>query len=120
MRKEKIVKTDDELKKDVMAELEWDPAVKSVSSIGVSVKDGVITLTGHLETFYEKYAATRAVQRWFDLAIDWQGSFVARARRRAWSGLVSARSAFGHQRIAGGLTSPFLQVNFALFLWSPS
>ena len=89
MRKEKIVKTDDELKKDVMAELEWDPAVKSASSIGV-------------------------------VAIDGQCSFVARARRRAWSGLVSARSAFGHQRIAGGLTSPFLQVNFALFLWSPS
>lgn len=45
-----------------MAELEWDPSVNS-AAIGVGVKDGVVTLTGHLETFYEKYAATRAVQR---------------------------------------------------------
>jgi osmotically-inducible protein OsmY len=29
----------------------------------VAVKDGVVTLTGHIETFAEKYAASRAVQR---------------------------------------------------------
>ena len=45
-----------------MAELAWDPAVKS-TAIGVAVKDGVVTLNGHLDTFAEKHAATRAVQR---------------------------------------------------------
>jgi osmotically-inducible protein OsmY len=56
------MKTDADLKRDVMAELAWDPAVKS-TAIGVAVKDGVVTLTGHLETFAEKHAAARAVQR---------------------------------------------------------
>lgn len=56
------MKTDADLKRDVMAELAWDPAVKS-NLIGVAVKDGVVTLTGHIETFAEKHAVSRAVQR---------------------------------------------------------
>jgi osmotically-inducible protein OsmY len=56
------MKTDADLKRDVMAELAWDPAVKS-TAIGVAVKDGVVTLTGHLDTFAEKHAATRALRR---------------------------------------------------------
>lgn len=56
------MKTDAELKRDVIAELNWDPAVKA-NDIGVAVKDGVVTLTGHLETFWEKHAAARAVRR---------------------------------------------------------
>ena len=56
------MKTDVELKKDVTAELAWDPAVKS-TAIGVAVKDGVVTLSGHLETFAEKHAAERALRR---------------------------------------------------------
>jgi osmotically-inducible protein OsmY len=56
------VKTDADLKRDVVAELTWDPAVKS-TAIGVAAKDGVVTLTGHLETFAERHAAARAVQR---------------------------------------------------------
>jgi len=56
------VKTDADLKRDVNAELAWDPAVKS-TAIGVAVKDGVVTLTGHIDTFAEKHAASRAVRR---------------------------------------------------------
>jgi len=56
------MKTDAQLKKDVMEELEWDPSV-SASKIGVAVSDGVVTLTGHLDTFAEKLAVERAVQR---------------------------------------------------------
>jgi osmotically-inducible protein OsmY len=56
------VKTDADLKRDVTAELSWDPAVKA-TNIGVAVKDAVVTLTGHLDSFAEKYAAARAVQR---------------------------------------------------------
>jgi osmotically-inducible protein OsmY len=56
------VKTDAELKKDVEAELAWDPSVKS-TQVGVSVKDGVVTLTGHLETHAEKSAVERALRR---------------------------------------------------------
>ena len=56
------MKTDTELKADVTAELAWDPSVRS-TAVGVAVKDGVVTLTGHLETFAEKHAATRALRR---------------------------------------------------------
>lgn len=56
------MKTDADLKRDVAAELAWDPSVKS-TAIGVAVKDGVVTLTGHLDTFAEKHAVARAVQR---------------------------------------------------------
>jgi osmotically-inducible protein OsmY len=56
------VKTDSQLKRDVMDELAWDPAV-SANAIGVAVKDGVVTLSGHLDTFAEKVAVQRAVRR---------------------------------------------------------
>jgi osmotically-inducible protein OsmY len=56
------VKTDSQLKKDVQAELEWDPAINA-THVGVAVADGVVTLTGHLDSYAEKYAAERAAQR---------------------------------------------------------
>lgn len=56
------MKTDTELKKDVMDELDWDPAVKA-NAVGVAVKGGVVTVTGHLDTFAEKFAIERALQR---------------------------------------------------------
>lgn len=56
------MKTDSQLKRDVMDELAWDPAV-SANAIGVAVKDGVVTLSGHLDTFAEKVAVQRAVRR---------------------------------------------------------
>lgn len=56
------MKTDADLKRDVQAELAWEPAVKS-TQIGVSVKDGVVTLTGHIETYAEKAAAEHALRR---------------------------------------------------------
>jgi len=56
------MKTDADLKRDVTAELAWDPAVNS-TDIGVAVKDGVVTLTGHIDTFAQKHAATRALRR---------------------------------------------------------
>ena len=56
------MKTDADLKTDVTAELAWDPEVKS-TAIGVAVKDGVVTLSGHLETFADKHAAARALRR---------------------------------------------------------
>jgi len=60
------VKTDADLKTDVTAELAWDPSVRS-TAIGVAVKNGVVTLTGHLETYAEKHAAARAAERVADV-----------------------------------------------------
>ncbi|MFN9958059.1 MAG: BON domain-containing protein, partial [bacterium] len=56
------MKTDSELKKDVLAELAWDPEI-SATSIGVGVKDGVVTVSGHLDTYAEKFAIERALRR---------------------------------------------------------
>lgn len=56
------MKTDAQLQKDILAELAWDPAINA-TDVGVIVKDGVVTLTGHLTNFAEKYAAERAVRR---------------------------------------------------------
>ena len=60
--KESIMKTDMQLKADIADELVWDPAVNA-TEIGVIVKDGVATLTGHLDTFAEKHAVEHAVRR---------------------------------------------------------
>ncbi|WP_341910888.1 BON domain-containing protein [Polaromonas sp. YR568] len=56
------MKTDAHIKADVTDELAWDPAVNA-TGIGVAVKDGVVTLTGHLDSYAEKHAVERAVKR---------------------------------------------------------
>jgi len=56
------MKTDAHIKADVTDELAWDPAVNA-TGIGVAVKDGVVTLTGHLDSYAEKHAVEQAVHR---------------------------------------------------------
>jgi osmotically-inducible protein OsmY len=51
-----------DLKNEVLDELKWDPSVNE-ADIGVIVKDGIVTLTGAVESFAEKLAAERAAQR---------------------------------------------------------
>jgi osmotically-inducible protein OsmY len=53
---------DKQLQQAVMAELDWDPSVVA-AHIGVTANGGVVTLTGHVETFMEKYAAETAARR---------------------------------------------------------
>jgi osmotically-inducible protein OsmY len=55
--------TDVDLKRNVEAELNWEPSLKNPASIGVRVKDGIVTLTGQVETYAEKLAAERAAAR---------------------------------------------------------
>ena len=54
--------TDIQLKQAVLAELTWEPRVNA-AHIGVMANAGVVTLSGHVENFEEKYAAERAVRR---------------------------------------------------------
>jgi osmotically-inducible protein OsmY len=56
------MKTDMELKQAIAAELAWEPSVRS-PEIGVAVRDGVVTLTGTVSTYAQKFAAERAVER---------------------------------------------------------
>jgi osmotically-inducible protein OsmY len=54
--------SDSELRRDVERELEWEPSVDA-RRIGVSVVDGVVTLSGEVSTYAEKWTAERAVER---------------------------------------------------------
>ena len=56
------MKTDAQLQFNVNEELDWDPSIHA-EDIGVAVHDGVVTLTGHVNTFAEKWEAERASQR---------------------------------------------------------
>jgi osmotically-inducible protein OsmY len=53
---------DERLKTTIMNQLAWDPEVDA-SLVGVSVKDGVVTLSGYVTTYAAKLAAERATRR---------------------------------------------------------
>lgn len=55
------MKTDQQLKSDVIAELAWTPGINA-TNIGVAVKNGVVTLSGEVDTYLQKHAAERAVR----------------------------------------------------------
>src|ERR1700720_4232203 len=57
------MKSDSEIREDVIRELRWDPQVPGPEAIGVAVRDGAVTLTGHVSTYAEKLAAARAAER---------------------------------------------------------
>jgi osmotically-inducible protein OsmY len=54
--------SDEELKREVEEELEWEPSIDG-TNIGVSVKDGVVTLRGHVSSYMEKHTAEEAAKR---------------------------------------------------------
>ncbi len=56
------MKTDTQLQSDVIAELSWEPSINS-EDIGVEVKDGIVTLAGHVSSYAEKIGAERAAMR---------------------------------------------------------
>jgi osmotically-inducible protein OsmY len=55
------MKTDAQLQQDVMAELKWKPYIDA-TEIGVEVKDGIVTLSGHVENYDSKWRAERIAQ----------------------------------------------------------
>jgi osmotically-inducible protein OsmY len=58
------MKTNEDLHQEVVDEIKWDPQLQDVSSqIEVSVKDGVVTLSGIVDSYGNKMAAERAAQR---------------------------------------------------------
>jgi osmotically-inducible protein OsmY len=54
--------TDLELKKAVESELNFEPSINA-AEIGVAAKDGIITLSGNVPSYWEKMAAERAAAR---------------------------------------------------------
>ena len=56
-------RTEDSIREDILRELKRDPKISSASDIAVAVKDGVVTLSGFVPSFWEKDAAEKAVKR---------------------------------------------------------
>src|SRR6202047_3926781 len=56
------MKTDSDIKRDVEDELRWDPDVDP-TDIAVAVKNGVVTLTGFVRSYGQKFSAERAAKR---------------------------------------------------------
>lgn len=53
---------DIDLQRAVMDELKWDPSVNP-AHVGVTVKNAVVTLTGHVSSYWERYGAEEAARR---------------------------------------------------------
>ena len=98
------VKSDAQIQADVLAELKWDARVQP-NEVGVSVKDGVVTLTGYVDSYTKKWAAEERAHRVAgvkavanDIQVRLPGSSertdadIAAAARRAleWNTLVPA------------------------------
>jgi osmotically-inducible protein OsmY len=56
------MKTDIEIQKDVTEQLRWEPFLNS-SQIGVSVKNGIVTLSGQVDTYSKKVLAEKTVKK---------------------------------------------------------
>ena len=53
--------TDNQLRASVVAQIDWDPQVMS-QDISVSAREGIVTLTGFVHSFYQRLAAERAAK----------------------------------------------------------
>jgi osmotically-inducible protein OsmY len=56
------MKTDNEISRDVDAELRWAPELDE-TDIAVNVTNGVVALTGYVHSFIDKYHAEKAAKR---------------------------------------------------------
>jgi osmotically-inducible protein OsmY len=54
--------TNTQLQSNVLAELGWEPSLDA-GNIGVSADEGVVTLNGHVDSYWQKYAAENAAAR---------------------------------------------------------
>jgi osmotically-inducible protein OsmY len=54
--------SDTELQRDILDELKWEPSVNA-AHVGVTVKDGVVTLTGYVDSYWERYVAEKTAKR---------------------------------------------------------
>jgi osmotically-inducible protein OsmY len=55
-------RTDEQIQANVLEELKWDTRVRP-NEIGVAVKDGIVTLTGWVDSYLKKMAAEEAAHR---------------------------------------------------------
>jgi osmotically-inducible protein OsmY len=56
------MKSDSDIKRDVEQELKWDPDLDT-TDIAINVKNGVVTLTGFVRSYSQRYGAERDAKR---------------------------------------------------------
>jgi osmotically-inducible protein OsmY len=108
------MKSDSEIREDVINELRWDPQITEPDAIGVAVQDGAVTLTGHVSTYAQRLAAARAAERVYgvkavanDLTVKLSGaprddSDIARAIAHVLEWNVQVPEGKVHARVSGG------------------
>jgi osmotically-inducible protein OsmY len=104
-----MVKADLQVQEDVMKELHWEPSVNA-AHIGVEVHEGIVTLSGHVDTFAQKWRAEDAAKRVHGvkaLAIDIHVQLLAGSER---SDSDIARSANNVLRWSNDLRDNSVQV----------
>jgi osmotically-inducible protein OsmY len=121
-----IRKTDSQIKRDVLEELQWDTRVKQ-TDVGVEVNTGVVTLTGTVDSWTARLAAQEASHRVsgvLDVANDIQvklpGSYerndtdIAKTVRTAleWDVLVP------HERIRTTISNGIVTLEGKVDFWS--
>ena len=57
-----LTSADEMVRNSVLHQLDWEPEFDA-GGIGVAVEDGVVTLTGYVDSYAAKLAAERATQR---------------------------------------------------------
>jgi len=57
-----MMRTDEQIQREVLDELKWDARVQP-NEIGVVVQDGVVALTGWVDSYTKKWAAEEAARR---------------------------------------------------------
>ena len=62
LKEECLMKTNTQLQHDVIDELQFEPSIDA-ANIGVIAQDGIVTLTGKVNNYAEKYAASEAAER---------------------------------------------------------
>jgi len=62
LKPEAIMRSDSEIERDVREERKWDPDLDA-TDIAVSAKKGVVTLTGFVRSYTDKYEAEAAAKR---------------------------------------------------------
>lgn len=56
------MKTDIQIQEDVMEQIRWEPFLQA-SEIGVAVHHGIVTLSGHVDSYAKKLTAENAVKK---------------------------------------------------------
>ncbi|MBS1604677.1 MAG: BON domain-containing protein [Bacteroidetes bacterium] len=56
------MRDDVQIQQDVISQLKWEP-ILNAAEIGVSVKNGIVTLSGQVDTYTKKMAAERAARK---------------------------------------------------------